>query len=275
VRKLQAVLAAAVIAASGAATAAPLEATLIAHNQRSGDTVSTLVWNGGNAFSAWGVVVGVEASNATWTWDPSTQTLASSGLFWTTSHIGSNPFGLAVISDKVVDLNIDTINNITTATSYECVEGNFLAGVGAHGCANVNTGANFQYESVMTYNVMGNAAWITRDLNANPCSPDFPPCAASQGDDFPLDGEPRGLTTIAAGPNNDAAAGAFDLFNVVVFEPWGDDSGDWRLILGNQATLAESTNFLTFRVVPVPAAVWLFASALGLLGWMRRRSAIA
>ncbi len=28
----------------------------------------------------------------------------------------------------------------------------------------------------------------------------------------------------------------------------------------------------TFTVVPVPAAVWLFGSALGLLGWIRRRS---
>lgn len=29
----------------------------------------------------------------------------------------------------------------------------------------------------------------------------------------------------------------------------------------------------TFSVVPVPAAVWLFGSALGLLGWVRRRAA--
>ncbi len=29
----------------------------------------------------------------------------------------------------------------------------------------------------------------------------------------------------------------------------------------------------TFTVVPVPAAVWLFGSALGLLGWIRRRAA--
>ena len=29
----------------------------------------------------------------------------------------------------------------------------------------------------------------------------------------------------------------------------------------------------TFTVVPVPAAVWLFGSALGLLGWARRRAA--
>lgn len=30
---------------------------------------------------------------------------------------------------------------------------------------------------------------------------------------------------------------------------------------------------LTFSVVPVPAAIWLFGSALGLLGWSRRGSA--
>ncbi len=29
---------------------------------------------------------------------------------------------------------------------------------------------------------------------------------------------------------------------------------------------------LTASVVPIPAAVWLFASGLGLLGWMRRRA---
>lgn len=32
-----------------------------------------------------------------------------------------------------------------------------------------------------------------------------------------------------------------------------------------------SSDSITFQVVPIPAAVWLFASALGLLGWMNRK----
>ena len=40
-----------------------------------------------------------------------------------------------------------------------------------------------------------------------------------------------------------------------------------------QQTGAADTRYsLEFSVVPVPAAAWLFASALGLLGWIRRSS---
>jgi len=36
--------------------------------------------------------------------------------------------------------------------------------------------------------------------------------------------------------------------------------------------LGEAFGTGSFGVVPVPAAVWLFGSALGLLGWVRRRT---
>ncbi|UCG72258.1 MAG: hypothetical protein JSV45_13565 [Chromatiales bacterium] len=40
-----------------------------------------------------------------------------------------------------------------------------------------------------------------------------------------------------------------------------------------QQTASDPTSYsLEFQVVPVPAAVWLFGSALGLLGWLRRVS---
>lgn len=43
------------------------------------------------------------------------------------------------------------------------------------------------------------------------------------------------------------------------------------------APLNDSVTFgsieVTVTPIPVPAAVWLFGSALGLLGWMRRKKA--
>ena len=98
-----------------------LNVKLVTHNQRSSSgTRSTLSWksgpgcvadNGGN-YSApclnptapWVVNNGVTGSNATWDWNPATQVLTGTGLFWTTSFIGSNPNGSPVISDKVTDL---------------------------------------------------------------------------------------------------------------------------------------------------------------------------
>ena len=37
--------------------------------------------------------------------------------------------------------------------------------------------------------------------------------------------------------------------------------------------LAADSTFNLVSVVPVPGAVWLFGSAIGLLGWARRKSA--
>jgi len=39
------------------------------------------------------------------------------------------------------------------------------------------------------------------------------------------------------------------------------------------SNISELTFTATTTVVPIPAAVWLFGSGLGLLGWMRRRQA--
>jgi hypothetical protein len=62
-----------------------------------------------------------------------------------------------------------------------------------------------------------------------------------------------------------------------VFQNYFDDEFDVILQLGMSRT-ANSTDSSTIvfadwqqvSIVPVPAAVWLFGSALGLLGWMRR-----
>ncbi|MFW2403340.1 MAG: hypothetical protein ACN4GT_01155 [Gammaproteobacteria bacterium] len=45
-------------------------------------------------------------------------------------------------------------------------------------------------------------------------------------------------------------------------------------LLTNNLDLADGTagHFLVRTAIPVPAAVWLFGSALGLLGWVRRKT---
>lgn len=53
------------------------------------------------------------------------------------------------------------------------------------------------------------------------------------------------------------------------FDPFDYISGDH--FGAQQYTLFKSTSAAS--VVPVPAAIWLFGSALGLLGWIRRKNA--
>jgi len=48
---------------------------------------------------------------------------------------------------------------------------------------------------------------------------------------------------------------------------WDDDP--------STGTYAPLSNVTAYGVVPIPAAVWLFGSGLGLLGWMRRKSIAA
>jgi hypothetical protein len=199
------------------------------------------------------------------------------------SRISSLSFGTTVVGDDVVDLSINTSTMAVTATSYNCVEGAFLAIVGAHGCANVLLQAG-GFQSTIVYNVGGDASHVDRTLG---------------GDDVST-GDPRGLTTVAAGagpPPWDATDPAFDLFTVAAS---GLNVGD-TVILSISASAADIATcraqaamdpvvacnglsggpdlrgdaWLEFTVVPVPAAVWLFGSALGLLGWVRRRLSVA
>jgi hypothetical protein len=64
-----------------------------------------------------------------------------------------------------------------------------------------------------------------------------------------------------------AAAKVLDTGSSTVFcqEPGGE--------IGVPGEDGECSDWISTSPVPVPAAAWLFGSALGLLGWMRRRSA--
>lgn len=54
---------------------------------------------------------------------------------------------------------------------------------------------------------------------------------------------------------------------------WEVNQGSMWVNLGPIQWNANTSNlvYATFSVVPVPGAVWLFGSALGLLGWLRRK----
>lgn len=74
--------------------------------------------------------------------------------------------------------------------------------------------------------------------------------------------------------------------NISYFVPW-DKSGGQVNVSSSQATIVaemvwlrvgdadldgtDIIEYARFSVVPVPAAVWLFGSALAILGWIRRR----
>ncbi len=257
---------AALLALSSQAGAISL--TMTAFNQRSSSgSLSTLKWDGCTTYtSATGCInpananlaaMGITPSTAVWDWNPVTGVLSMTGTFNSASTLGSSGSAVAsaVIGDKVTNMTIDTVNDTTTAASYQCLEGNFLAGVGANGCLNLSLGDDGVLNSSVAYNVGGNANCVQRTIG---------------GDDSST-GNVRTLANTAGGGGCEAGDGAFNMWTVVSYTGPGG-----QLIVSNGIPLASAgTSYLTFSVaaVPVPGAVWLLGSAIGLLGLVRRRIA--
>jgi hypothetical protein len=134
-----------------------------------------------------------------------------------------------------------------SAATFSCVEGNFGAGVGASICGNYLLGGNFLNESTTTW---GPGTAASRTIG---------------GDDVAIGAQQsiaalNGMSTISwvgttlvlsnrtcTGPCLTLGGGAYN------------NGYTYTFTAGPQA------------VVPVPAAVWLFGSALGLLGVARRQ----
>ena len=227
------IFAIALFAVSWAANA--VQVALVSHNQTSSSgTISTLLNDGSQINNAAG------PSTAVFSWDGTT--LTSTGLYTAVSSIGSSPTSGSVLGDNVTNLTIDTSTSTASAAGYFCTEGNFLSTVGASGCGGYNLGTNFADESTT---IWGPGTAVSQTLGGDDTASGTVRTIAAY--DFQLmsyDG-----TTLVIG--NGIAVGSH-----------GGPSGSGA---GGEA--------MTFQVVPVPAAVWLFGSALGLLGWVRRRVA--
>ena len=251
---------AALLAAWGTASAVSL--TLVADNTRSSSgTLSYQKWATCADLSAsapcisttnpW-TLANQTGSTATWDWDGTT--LTATGMFQSTSHLSSNPNASSVISDRSVNLMINTATMSTTATSYTCIEGTFLANVGANGCLNTSTGTNFTNESSALYNVGGNANCVNRTVG---------------GDDTST-GNVRGLMSVAGGGGCDVTDGAYDLWTIV-----SDNTNVFggQLILSNGIPTGDAgTHYMTFvSNVPAPPALWLLGSGLVALAGRRLR----
>lgn len=237
-------IAAAMVAMSASANAVVLELSLTTHQIGRDNNAPSNSWvqpvTGAPTYPA-----------PTYYFDTDTQQLTSSGVTHvrsTTVPMNANP-AVRVFDRYITNLAIDTVNGVASATAYNCVNGGFQNAVGASFCGNYTWGDNFTDDSTMVYS--GTTA--TRTMG---------------GDDV-ISGDPQTLAD-------------YDIFfSALSGQTVGSTlellSSDWLPQPQSPANSAGLRMVFTVtavqQVVPVPAAVWLFGSALGLMGVARRRLA--
>lgn len=226
------IIAAALLVASGAANAVVLDAVLGADGY--------LVGRADNPASPL-ILDSIPAC----TYDTDSGRLACSGELAAGVKIGGVT---PLFTDFVTDLSIQ--DAVADASGYECVNGLFATIVATQVCGNYGFGDNVTDDSVFSYDVAG--LTFTRMI---------------MPDDVDGEGGESGVRTIADYNLPVASFGGGSL--VLQSDDWFNiDDGD----CDNTMACDSAGTQITFSVVPVPAAVWLFGSALGMLGWIRRRA---
>jgi hypothetical protein len=169
------------------------------------------------------------------TWDVNTGTGVATLTGTMKIKAGLAPFGKGTHLFTHTMTGGTISSGAATATSWSCTEGAFGGIVGAHLCGNY-TFVNGTNDS--TYTPTATGATVTIG-----------------GDDVALPGGPQTLA---------------NSYSSMALTSLG--SNNWKL--SNGIPGLGGYDFIFNVPVPVPAAVWLFGSALGLMGAMRRRAAV-
>lgn len=168
----------------------------------------------------------------TCTYDDVANSLACNGVFDFRTRTSPSPGGRH-FDRFITNLNI-TNGSAAGSTAYECADGGFGAMVGASMCGNYLFGDNGVNDSTVSY---GPGLAFSRTL----------------GGDDTVAGTQQSI-------NDYNLAVASYNGSTLVFQ-----SADWTSSGGASGLQ------MNFKVVPVPAAAWLFGGALAALGAVRRR----
>ena len=189
----------------------------------------------------------ITSSSATWSYDDVTSLVTQTG--GTFNARGTTSPTSTLYRILITGLVMGS-GGPASASTFSCVEGNFGAGVGASICGNYTFGENFINESTISW---GPGTAVSRTLGGDDSAVGAPASIAS------LDG----MNTIAWSATTLILTNKTCTQACTTLPAGSYNSGQqWTFIWP-----------IPVPPIPVPPAAWLFGSALGVMGWLRRKVA--